>query len=231
MGLAVGIAAGAVVLGVLVWPPKEAPTAPSGGIAAPTRAVVPDDTRPRPTGPSRAPTRTPAPVPQEGAGTFSVASGDDERRGAEGRLVEYRVEVEDGLGIEAEDFADAVGSTLAHPRGWTADGRFSFRHTADARLRVVLASPATTDRLCAPLQTRGEVSCRNGDDVVINARRWTEGAAAYDRLGDYRHYVVNHEVGHALGFGHEPCSAPGEPAPVMLQQTLGLQGCEPNPWP
>jgi hypothetical protein len=76
------------------------------------------------------------------------------------------------------------------------------------------------------------VSCRNGDLVVINARRWAYGIEAYgDDLAAYRQYVVNHEMGHSIGFGHVGCPGPGEAAPVMLQQTYGLQGCRPNPWP
>ena len=164
-------------------------------------------------------------------GRFQAVEGRGERAGQAGEVVEYRVEVEDGLGVEADVFADEVEATLADPRGWTKDGRFSFRRDAGASLRVVLASPGTTDELCAPLQTRGEVSCRNGDDVVINAVRWTEGVAYYDDLATYRQYVVNHEVGHLLGMHHLRCPAEGAVAPVMEQQSGTLRGCQANPWP
>lgn len=180
---------------------------------------------------TKAPSKDPSSVPEQGAGTFKDAGDGGKRAGDSGTLVQYRVEVENGLGLQVGRFTRAVESTLGDRRGWTADGQYSFLRTADAPLRVVLASPATTDRLCAPLNTRGEVSCRNGNNVVINAKRWVMGVEFYDDLGAYRRYVVNHEIGHALGLQHLRCPAPGAPAPVMLQQTLGLDGCSANPWP
>ncbi|CAN5121646.1 hypothetical protein BH09ACT10_BH09ACT10_00270 [soil metagenome] len=170
-------------------------------------------------------------VPDRASGIFEAAAGTSARVGR-GHLVTYRVEVEDGLPIEPSAFAAAVDGTLADPRGWTSAGEYSFKRSPRAVLRILLASPSTTDNLCAPLKTRGEVSCRNGNVVAINAKRWFVGALSYGNdLGPYRQYVVNHEVGHSLGRRHQDCPKQGALAPVMLQQTIGLQGCKANSWP
>lgn len=170
-------------------------------------------------------------VPQQAEGTFAVASKEGGSPGPTD--LTYVVEVERGLPYSADDVATQVDAVLADERGWTGAAGTTFdRVEAAADLRVRLASPDTTDRLCAPLVTRGQVSCRNGDLVVLNAVRWAVGVPHYGgRVAEYRRYVVNHEVGHALGRGHVSCPAPGAPAPVMVQQTHGLQGCRPNPWP
>lgn len=209
----------------------------SSSLTAPDMATAQDALREIAPPPASTPVPTvasPPPVPPRvpavGPGTFTVADGRTDVIGS-GRKTEYRVEIEDGLPVSAGAFAEAVDKTLADERGWTSQG-YAFQRTSDAQLRIVLASPATTDRLCHPLQTKGRVSCRNGKDVVINARRWVDGAKSYpDDLARYRQYVVNHEVGHSFGLGHRPCPATGAKAPVMLQQTIGLQGCEANPWP
>jgi hypothetical protein len=172
-------------------------------------------------------------VPRTGAGEFRVAEGQD-RVGAIGGTT-YTVEVERGLPHEPSAVAQMVRRVLADPRGWrTVLGAELEQVGADgeADLRLLVATPGTTDELCAPLETRGRVSCRNGDLVVLNADRWTFGVPDYDgRLPAYRTYLVNHEVGHALGQGHVVCPGAGEPAPVMMQQTYGLGACAPNVWP
>jgi hypothetical protein len=143
----------------------------------------------------------------------------------------YRVEVEEGLPYSAKRIARVVETTLSDDRGWAAKHRLA-RVEGHSDLRIVLATPKTADELCAPVDTNGRLSCRNGSNVVLNAWRWQFGANSYtNNLRDYRRYVVNHETGHALGYPHARCPGDGATAPVMLQQTKGLEGCTANPWP
>lgn len=152
----------------------------------------------------------------------------------DGTLRRYAVEVEPRTGVTPEVFAAAVEAILSDPRSWTAGGLHTLQRVDRGRidLRVTLASPDSVDALCWPLDTRGLQSCWNEDRAVINAFRWEHGATTYGTdLGSYRAYLVNHEVGHGLGREHVDCPGPGEAAPVMVQQTIHLDGCRPNPWP
>jgi Protein of unknown function (DUF3152) len=187
---------------------------------------------PHPLTPTSMPTPGPVEIPATGTGRFTVAAGKSAAVG-EGDLVRYTVEVEAELSDDPQLVANIVEATLADPRSWIATGEHAFqRIDTDGDVRVLLATPSTTDELCAPLRTRGEVSCRNGKQVVLNAKRWHYGIDGYGTdLDGYRQYLVNHEMGHALGFSHVDCPGAGEPAPVMLQQSYGLDGCTQNPWP
>jgi hypothetical protein len=150
-----------------------------------------------------------------------------------GPLRTYHVEVEAATGVDPEAFGAAVGAILADPRSWIGDGSVSFQRVpSGGSITVTLATPGTTDEICLPLNTAGIFSCREGDRVVINLNRWLQGTTDWDgSLDDYRAMVINHEVGHALGHGHQGCPGPGQLAPVMMQQTKGLDGCVGNPWP
>lgn len=142
------------------------------------------------------------------------------------RPVRVRVAVEAGLEDHAEAFAVTVQRVLSDPAGWAAAGRPLRLVDEGEDITVLLATPDTTDRLCAPLRTAGVYSCGRNRRATINLDRWVDGATSWSGdLDGYRTYVINHEVGHLLSQPHQRCPGPGEPAPVMVQQTISLFGC------
>ncbi|WP_246291925.1 DUF3152 domain-containing protein [Lentzea indica] len=191
--------------------------------------------------------------PVSGAGTFHVVQGSGPVVGT-GPLRTYAVEVEDGITVDEQAFASFVDATLADPRGWTARGARSVQRVSGvASVRIRLASQQTARSVCG-YEIPVDVSCRNGNLVVLSGARWFRGAVAHlPDLTSYRQYMVNHETGHAFGQGHRACEVAGGPAPVMMQQTFSVsndeivritngvpQGafipqdgkvCKPNPWP
>jgi hypothetical protein len=142
-----------------------------------------------------------------------------------------RVEVERGLPVDRDRFAAFVLATLNDRRGWGHGGTMSFARTdGDAPVTVVLASPDTSAALCGEIGADGTLSCRNGPNAVLTFHRWVNGTDEYaDNLTGYRQYVVNHEVGHALGHDHERCPGSGQPAPVMQQQTWASMAARGTP--
>ncbi|GAA3878360.1 DUF3152 domain-containing protein [Streptomyces sedi] len=159
------------------------------------------------------------------------------------RVLRYRVDVEEDLGIDAAFFAEVVHRTLSDGRSWGNQGERGFARVSegDYDFVVTLASPGTTAEWCARSgldTTEDNVSCNSSstERVMINAWRFAQGSETYgDDIANYRRMLVNHEVGHRLGYGHALCPSEGAIAPVMMQQTkfLTIEGvtCEPNAWP
>jgi hypothetical protein len=135
---------------------------------------------------------------------------------------------------ELFDFRTKLAAVYGDPRGWNNNGTLTLIHAeSNCDYTAWLSAPSQMTSfggLCDSYY-----SCRSGRNVVINYDRW-KGAtdpwnAAGGSLEDYRVMVINHETGHWLGFGHSMCSGPGQPAEVMQQQSISLQGCKFNPWP
>ncbi|WP_405938711.1 DUF3152 domain-containing protein [Streptomyces sp. NBC_00726] len=177
-----------------------------------------------------------------GPGKFETVPGTAEAPG-KGAVHRYRIDVEKGLGLDAELFAQAVQKILNDDRSWAHDGDMTFERISEGKpdFVITLASPGTTGKWCAKsgLDTMEDnVSCDSAatERVMINAYRWAQGSATFgpDKLYAYRQMLINHEVGHRLGHNHASCRTEGALAPVMQQQTktLDLNGikCRPNPW-
>ncbi|MFI6561708.1 DUF3152 domain-containing protein [Streptomyces sp. NPDC050534] len=178
----------------------------------------------------------------KGSGKFAAVPGGAKAPG-KGQKYTYRVDVEQGLGLDGELFAQAVQTTLNDNRSWAHDGARTFERVDSGKpdFVITLASPGTTAKWCAKSgldTTEDNVSCDSAstERVMINAYRWAQGSKTYgDQIHAYRQMLINHEVGHRLGHGHVTCTKNGQLAPVMQQQTKFLDHdgihCLPNPWP
>ncbi|WP_282697030.1 DUF3152 domain-containing protein [Streptomyces sp. CC208A] len=227
-------------------PPVAAPETPTTAAPAPTRTPTPTATatrkpkpKPDPTKPTATATATakkPATVPKSGPGTFTTASGSGKVTGTGGKLRRYRVQVEQGIDLSARTAAREIEAILAHPRSWAAHGRGRFQLVeSNADFVIRIATPDTADALCARqgFNTRGELNCETADGVVVNLKRWMLGSPTFaGPPEEYRHLIINHEVGHEIGIRqHMGCGGPGKPAPAMMQQIKGLNGCRSNAFP
>ena len=198
---------------------------------------------------------------EAGAKTWHIVPGTTPKVGdGTAKAFTYTVEVEDGVdttGFGGDDgFARLVSETLANPKSWTHNPQFAFTRidTGTPDFRVSLTSPMTVREGCG-YDIQLEASCYNPvydsqPRVLINEARWVRGAVPFQGdVGSYRQYLINHEVGHAIGYQHhEPCGENGALAPVMMQQTFSTNNndaarfdpesvkpdgktCRFNPWP
>jgi hypothetical protein len=202
------------------------------------------------------------PFTESGAKTWHVVPGAAPPVGqGTAKSFTYTVEVEDGVDTTGfggdEGFARMVSETLANPKSWTHNPQFAFTRidSGEPDFRVSLTSPMTVREGCG-YDIQLEASCYNPaylesqPRVFVNEARWVRGAVPFQGdIGSYRQYLINHEVGHAIGYQkHEPCPENGALAPVMMQQTFSTSNdddarfdpesvtadgktCRFNPWP
>lgn len=148
--------------------------------------------------------------------------------------VSYSVATRGVVTADLTEFKQQTAETLNSPSGWSRLG-VSFREVPEGGdftlwLSQDIEVPSFSSSGCD-----STYSCAVGRNVIINQTRWQHASDAWNGAGgglrDYRSMVVNHEVGHWLGHGHRSCSGAGQPAPLMQQQSMNMQGCTPNPWP
>ena len=190
------------------------------------------------------PTQAPAPRVDEqgfshsdavGDGTWTIADPVAPSQPGAATVYRYVLRVEGGTSVDAAAAAVVVENVLNDDRGWRGTEGVSFEQVDDpaaADFTLSIATPTTTDALCAPLETIGMWNCRNGTNVVLNSDRWTYGSPTFSSVDAYHIYEINHEVGHFLGHEHEYCAGAGLTSPVMAQQSRVREGgCTENGWP
>lgn len=150
------------------------------------------------------------------------------------RVVTYDVTTKGTIAVSLAEFKQQANATLNDARGWARMG-VSFQQVASGGQFTLVLSEASQVPSFSPGGCDAQYSCRAGRYVIINQDRWIGATPSWNSAGgsmrDYRHMVVNHETGHWLGHGHAQCSATGQPAAVMQQQSISLQGCSFNAWP
>lgn len=130
---------------------------------------------------------------------------------------------------------DKLAAVYADVRGWNDQGLVGFENVASSCDYTVWLSAASQ------MTSFGSIcddyyNCQVGGSVVVNYDRWTTATPPWNQTGgnieDYRVLIISHETGHRLGFLDNPvCPGAGQPAYVMMQQSIDLKGCVFNIWP
>lgn len=134
-------------------------------------------------------------------------------------------------GTDRTVFSQIAHPLVVHDMGW---GNLQVVSTPGEADSVVKLTPGDVMAKMFPdfAQKRLSVCDMRSREVWINEDRWFRKIPDQSSLPltAYRAYVLQHELGHALGKGHTECEPPG-PVAVMVQQTVGIGGCAPNPFP
>ena len=134
-----------------------------------------------------------------------------------------------------DELTGKLAETYNDARGWNDNGRIVFEHVASGcQYTVWLAAPSqmtTFGAICDDYY-----NCQVGTSVILNYDRWSSATPPWEQTGgslnDYHTLMIDHETGHRLGFADNPvCPGAGQPAPVMMQQSIDLKGCVFNIWP
>lgn len=128
-----------------------------------------------------------------------------------------------------------LAATYNDARGWNDGGHIAFEH-ADRGCQYTVWLSAASQMGSFGAICDDYYNCQIGDNVVLNYDRWQTATnpwnATHGSLEDYRTLMIDHETGHRLGFRDNPtCPGTGQPAPVMMQQSIALKGCIFNVWP
>jgi hypothetical protein len=134
-----------------------------------------------------------------------------------------------------------VDAVLSDPQGWTQYG-YTFTYV-DPKVAASAGKQIIEIKMCAQGEIAkhcggglAELSCYvlDRNKIYLRYKNWTSGSNSQLPVDEYRNYVINHEVGHALGLDHAKCPGDGQPGSIMQQMSRGpthIAPCTMNVWP
>ena len=131
-----------------------------------------------------------------------------------------------------------IDNILNDERGWASLG-YNFVYVKSTESPYIIFEKRSNTYINTKFSHRPElaglsvtVRTPQCSTIYINARNWVAPPKSFDGTRTtYRQYVIQHELGHALGYIHTTPSTKDTKCPVMYQQTRGTRGiCKSNPW-
>jgi hypothetical protein len=128
---------------------------------------------------------------------------------------------------DADSLSQTAGGVLSSPTGWSLGGHLKWvLGEKDCNINLSISSVAEMSRLSA--NCVGLASCQSSSVLAFSSDSWRSTPKAWTgSLATYRGELVNHEVGHWLGFDHGSCSQPTS-KPVLGVPAVVIPGCSPN---
>lgn len=133
-----------------------------------------------------------------------------------------------------------IKKILNDPRGWAKYG-FKFKqvhNTDDPKcIKLKFTNNDTIKKLYGKSFDGLSLYDKSINTIFLNMNNWLTGGKSEMEIKAYRIYLINHEIGHALGImKHPDCPFPegGKLASVMQQMTRGpghIKPCLSNCWP
>lgn len=159
---------------------------------------------------------------------YKIGSADNNMKN-----LKYKIGFADGLKLQKGRVIKKIRETLNDKRGWRRMG-YTFQENETDNFNFDFVIYFTTNNYIEKVCNFTGLSCADTSSniIYINTENWRRGSKLSGlNKDDYRTYIINHEVGHLLGRDHSTCGKGGTRVPVMVQQTLGIGNCKPNPWP
>jgi hypothetical protein len=120
-----------------------------------------------------------------------------------------------------------AASNFADPNGWNIGGRLKFSLQANSCMFYLRLAPQKDIAGVGP-ECEKQTTCLSGSTLIIAAESWSDAPGGWKGgLAAYRAELINHEVGHWLGFEHASCSQ-ATAKPILEAPTVILGGCSPQ---